>query len=139
MSQQFQHALMLLLKPTYAAALLSSASDFRLKYDLTEKETNRLQFMLSQRGMGMNWLIYRVGRLNSIVCRFPCTIELLGDEVSPVFDVYLESYPDVFFEFDVEAQQFADFLNGWLGYQTNQYYEAIKHALNTEYLMLASY
>lgn len=139
MSQQFQHALMLLLKPTYASALLSSASDFRLKYDLTEKETNRLQFMLSQRGMGMNCLIYRVGRLNSIVCRLPFTVELLGNEVNPVFDAYLESYPDVVLEFDAEAQQFADFLNDWLDDQTNQYYEAIKHALNTECSMLASY
>lgn len=137
MSQQFQYVQMVLTqKPEKAVALFASVSDFQQKYRLTDKETNRLQFMLSQKGMSMNWLIYRVGRLNNVMCRLPYTVELLGDEVNAVFDQYLEAYPEVVFEFDTEAKQFADFLNCWLGDQTNQCYEAIKHVLKTEHAML---
>lgn len=140
MSPQFQFALMVLIRnPNHAVALFTSASYFRQEYSLTEKETNRLQFMLSQKGMGMNWLIYRIGRLNNVMCRLPYTLELLGDEVGAVFDKYLESYPEVVFGFDTEAKQFADFLNRWLGDQTNQHYETIKRALSSEYAMLVRY
>jgi hypothetical protein len=85
----------------------SSGDDPLDGYQLTARERARLYAVSAHRGLVVNCMLYRAGRLVGITRRLP--VEALGPALRPVFDDYLAAQPDAEPEFDREALRFAAF------------------------------
>src|SRR6478735_4881970 len=62
------------------------------KYDLTEKESKRLNTVIWQKGMSTNCTLYRVNRVTPIYTLMPYTCKLLGDTILPVLNEFWSNF-----------------------------------------------
>jgi hypothetical protein len=79
-------------------------------YDLTELEIQRLRSAVEQRGMRMNIMLYRNGRLSPLVSQLPGTFHVLGYGLREVAEAFWVEHPKVPRGVPGEMRRWAAFL-----------------------------
>ena len=134
--KEYQRAMADFLRlPEFCQVIRAGQEDALNSYDLTLTERERLYTVARHRGMNVNCILYRAGRLVGITRRLPGTIGLLRPVLREVFDAYLLTCPDAAAEFDQEASCFACFVSNWVDDATDELtvpVENIRSALKHE-------
>jgi hypothetical protein len=79
--------------PALCARVAANADEALAGYDLTPVERRRLASAVTQRGMAVNWSLYRYNRITTLVSILPGTIHLLGTEVRDIADEFWAEQP----------------------------------------------
>ena len=97
------------------------------KYDLTPKESKRLNSVIWQKGMSTNCTLYRVNRVTPIYTLMPYTCKLLGDQILPVLNEFWSDHAKTKLQYKDEVALFCNFLQSKLssGELNIQYLEDI--------------
>ena len=107
----FQQALCeLIASPDRCMAVRSDPASVLSRYDLTQRERDRLADVVWQRGMSTNCTLYRSNRITPIYTLLHSTCLLLGDRLKPVLDSYWSTATLRDLEFKQETHRFAKFL-----------------------------
>jgi hypothetical protein len=109
--QGFQRALVdLTLAPGFIRALRRGESGLLDRYDLNERERNRLLVISRQAGIAMNCSLSRGNRLELIVAAFPKTCTLLKPLLPGLLDELWERHEPDNYQLFGEENVFATFL-----------------------------
>jgi hypothetical protein len=107
----FQQALcQLIASPELCVDAREDASPFLSQFDLTERERERLQDIVRQRGMSLNCTLYRSNRITPLYTLLHYTCVVLGDELKGHLDAYWRDAELHDLEFEQEIHRFARFL-----------------------------
>jgi hypothetical protein len=96
--------------PTLCRRVLDDGAAALTAYDLTEMEVRRLRSAVEQRGMRMNIMLYRNGRLSPLVSQLPGTFHVLGYGLREVAEQFWTEYPKVPRGVPGEMRRWAAFL-----------------------------
>jgi hypothetical protein len=96
--------------PQMCRRVLDDAPAALVEYDLTPLERTRLASAAEQRGMRMNIMLYRNGRLSPLVSQLPGTFHLLGYGLREVAEAFWAENPKVPRGVPGEMRRFAAFL-----------------------------
>jgi hypothetical protein len=96
--------------PEMCRRVLDDAPGALSGYDLTPIELQRLASAADQRGMRMNIMLYRNGRLSPLVSQLPGTFHVLGYGLREVAQAFWTEYPRVPRGVPGEMRRFAAFL-----------------------------
>ncbi|WP_420130216.1 hypothetical protein [Longimicrobium sp.] len=97
-------------RPALCRRLLDEGAVVLAGYDLTPIEVQRLLSAADQRGMRMNCMLYRNGRLSPLVSQLPGTFHLLGFGLREVAEAFWVENPKVPRGVPGEMRRFAAFL-----------------------------
>ncbi|HEU4562747.1 MAG TPA: hypothetical protein VFS20_33260 [Longimicrobium sp.] len=100
--------------PPLCRHVLDDAPAALAEYDLTPLEVQRLVSAAEQRGMRMNIMLYRNGRLSPLVSQLPGTFHVLGFGLREVAHAFWTEYPKVPRGVPGEMRRFAAFLRRWI-------------------------
>ena len=96
--------------PPLCRQVLDDAPAALAGYDLTPLEVQRLVSAAEQRGMRMNTMLYRNGRLSPLVSQLPGTFHVLGYGLREVAAAFWTEHPQVPRGVPAEMRRFAAFL-----------------------------
>ncbi|HEX5871952.1 MAG TPA: hypothetical protein VFY65_16095, partial [Longimicrobium sp.] len=96
--------------PTLCRRVLDEGDAALAAYDLTPIERQRLRSAVEQRGMRMNIMLYRNGRLSPLVSQLPGTFHLLGYQLREIAEAFWVENPKVPRGVPGEMRRFAAFL-----------------------------
>jgi hypothetical protein len=96
--------------PTLVRRVLNDGAAALADYDLTPVEQARLVSAAGQRGMRMNGMLYRNGRLSPLVSQLPGTFHVLGYRLREVAEAFWAENPRVARGVPGEIRRFAAFL-----------------------------
>ena len=97
--------------PALCRRVLDEGADAALAgYDLAPMELQRLASAADQRGMRMNCMLYRNGRLSPLVSQLPGTFHVLGYRLRGVAEAFWAENPQVPRGVPGEMRRFASFL-----------------------------
>ena len=96
--------------PTLVRRVLDDGAAALADYDLTPVEQARLVSAAGQRGMRMNGMLYRNGRLSPLVSQLPGTFHVLGYRLREVAEAFWAENPRVARGVPGEIRRFAAFL-----------------------------
>ncbi|HEX2208748.1 MAG TPA: hypothetical protein VHG93_13805 [Longimicrobium sp.] len=96
--------------PALCRSVLDDGAAALAAYDLTPREVERLASAAAQRGMRMNCMLYRNGRLSPLVSQLPGTFHLLGYGLREVAEAFWAENPRVPRGVPGEMRRFAAFL-----------------------------
>lgn len=96
--------------PALCRRVLDDAPSALAGYALTPLEVERLASAAAQRGMRMNCMLYRNGRLSPLVSQLPGTFHLLGYALREVAEAFWVENPKVPRGVPGEMRRFAAFL-----------------------------
>lgn len=96
--------------PALCRRVLDDAPAALAAYDLTPLELRRLASAAEQRGMRMNIMLYRNGRLSPLVSQLPGTFHILGFGLREVAEAFWVENPRVPRGVPGEMRRFAAFL-----------------------------
>ena len=96
--------------PALCRRVLDDAHGTLAGYDLTPLEVQRLASAADQRGMRMNCMLYRNGRLSPLVSQLPGTFHVLGYQLREVAEAFWVENPKVPRGVPGEMRRFAAFL-----------------------------
>ena len=96
--------------PAMCRRVLDDAPGTLAGYDLTPIELQRLASAAEQRGMRMNCMLYRNGRLSPLVSQLPGTFHILGYGLREVAEAFWVETPKVPRGVPGEMRRFAAFL-----------------------------
>jgi hypothetical protein len=82
-------------------------------FELTRRELRRLAIMARDRGMAVNWTLYRANRLTPLNRILPLTLAVLGPDLRRTLDLFWRAY-DASLQSAGEAGNFAQFLKAQL-------------------------
>lgn len=97
-------------QPALCRRLLDEGAGVLAGYDLTPIEVQRLLSAADQRGMRMNCMLYRNGRLSPLVSQLPGTFHILGFGLRAVAEAFWVENPRVPRGVPGEMRRFAAFL-----------------------------
>jgi hypothetical protein len=97
-------------QPALCRRLLDEGAAALAGYDLTPLEVQRLLSAADQRGMRMNCMLYRNGRLSPLVSQLPGTFHVLGFRLREVAEAFWVENPRVPRGVPGEMRRFAAFL-----------------------------
>jgi hypothetical protein len=97
-------------RPAMCRRLLDEGAGVLAGYDLTPIEVQRLLSAADQRGMRMNCMLYRNGRLSPLVSQLPGTFHVLGFGLREVAEAFWVENPTVPRGVPGEMRRFAAFL-----------------------------
>jgi hypothetical protein len=107
----FQTALAeLTASPALCRQVRSAPETLRERYNLTEKEFQRLAAIAASKGMEANCMLYRANRLAPVALNLPETCTALGEDLNALISAYWESEPTTDVHFLIEADRFCKFL-----------------------------
>jgi hypothetical protein len=111
MLAEFQQALAdLTASPELCVRARSEPSLLRVKYELTEREWNRLVAIVQHRGMACACIVYRANRLAPLALNIPRTCKALGSNLRAVVSEFWTAFPETNVHFFVETDRFCSFL-----------------------------
>jgi hypothetical protein len=96
--------------PALCRRILDEGASVLAGYDLTPIEVERLLSAADQRGMRMNCMLYRNGRLSPLVSQLPGTFHVLGYKLREVAEAFWVENPKVPRGVPGEMRRFAAFL-----------------------------
>lgn len=96
--------------PAMCRRILDEGAPVLAGYDLTPIEVERLLSAADQRGMRMNCMLYRNGRLSPLVSQLPGTFHVLGYGLREVAEAFWVENPKVPRGVPGEMRRFAAFL-----------------------------
>ncbi|HLM67605.1 MAG TPA: hypothetical protein VK358_08770 [Longimicrobium sp.] len=96
--------------PALCRRVLDEGAPVLAGYDLTPVEVQRLLSAADQRGMRMNCMLYRNGRLSPLVSQLPGTFHVLGYQLRQVAEAFWVENPKVPRGVPGEMRRFAAFL-----------------------------
>lgn len=104
---EFQRAFAdLIASPERCLAARAPASTVFDGYDLTPRETARIQAMVRDRGMSINCTLYRVNRLTPVYSVLPLSCKLLGECLAAELDGFWGASRDATLQYGREAWRF---------------------------------
>jgi len=111
MLADFQQALADLTgSPELCLSVRRDPSILREKYELTDREWQRLTEIVRHRGMECARIVYRANRLAPLALNIPQTCKALGQELREVVSEFWAEYPETNVHFFVETDRSAGFL-----------------------------
>jgi hypothetical protein len=145
---EFQQALAdLVASPDACRQARANPDQLRRRYDLTQREYERLVAMINQKGMACNCMLYRANRLAPLALNLPEFCRALGPRLGPLLSEYATHYPHTNVHFYLECDRFCSFIEGKLsaGYDLgpdviaifNEEHSKIKLSLTATYTRLA--
>ncbi len=120
MLAEFQQAMAdLTASPALCNAARRHAGTLPARYDLTPRETARLNAMVAHKGMECACIVYRANRLAPLALNLPRTCRALGPALRDIASDYWAAYPEGNVHFYIEAERFCRYLaehhlqDGW--------------------------
>jgi hypothetical protein len=111
MLADFQQALAdLTASPDLCIRVRQDPSVLHRRYELTERERNRLIGIVEHPGMECACIVYRANRLAPLALNIPLTCKALGKDLRAVVSDFWEAFPETNVHFYVEAARFCRFL-----------------------------
>jgi hypothetical protein len=111
MLAEFQQALAdLTASPELCVHVRKDPSLLRLRYNLTERESNRLLGIVRHSGMECACTVYRANRLAPLALNLPRTCRALGADLRSVVSDYWAASTETNVHFYIEAWRFCRFL-----------------------------
>jgi hypothetical protein len=108
---EFQQALAdLVASPDACRDVLKNPEQLRLRYDLTQREFDRLVAMVNHSGMALNCMLYRANRLAPLAINLPELCQALGARLGPLLTEYSAFYPNTNVHFYLECDRFCNFI-----------------------------
>jgi hypothetical protein len=109
--KSFQLALAdIIASPRTGKAYLNDPALLDQKYTLTETERNRLLYMLQQKGMRINYMLYQTNRMTPLSIFMPYTLKILRPQLLAIVQEFWVTYPKTPFQFKEELGLFSSFL-----------------------------
>ena len=111
----FQQAMAdLVASPSFCRQARADRSALRARYELTQREFNRLIGVINQQGMVLNCMLYRANRLAPLVMNLSRTCTALGPQLGTLLTEYTTLHPNTNVHFYVESERFSAFLENKL-------------------------
>ena len=108
---EFQQALAdLTASPELCVKVRQEPAILKERYELTEREWDRLVGIVRHPGMACACTVYRANRLAPLALNIPETCRALGKQLRSVVSEYWRLYPEGNVHFFVEADRFCRFL-----------------------------
>ena len=112
MLAEFQQALAdLTASPALVAQVRAEPGVLRERYQLTERELQRLLGIARHPGMRCACMVYRSNRLAPLALNTPETCRALGPQLREVVEAFWAAYPETNVHFFVETDRFCRFLH----------------------------
>jgi len=116
MLAEFQQALAdLVASPALCRQVRADADQLRQRYDLSQREYERLVKMVNHRAMACNCMLYRANRLAPIALNLHEFCTLLGSRLGPLLSEYSVLYPNTNVHFYLECDRFCQFILNKIG------------------------
>jgi hypothetical protein len=117
MLAEFQQALAdLTASPAFSSSARENPSLLRDRYELSDREFDRLVGILRHPGMECACIVYRANRLAPLAMNVPQTCKALGPELRAVVEEFWAAYPETNVHFFVETDRFCRFLQEKITY-----------------------
>jgi hypothetical protein len=147
MLAEFQQALAdLVAAPDLCRQVRANPSHLAQRYNLSQKEYERLLAMVNQRGMACTCMLYRANRLAPLALNLREFCRALGPRLGALLSEYSTLYPNTNVHFYLECDRFCRFMLSKMGdgYDLeprvrqifDQEYSKIKFALVATYTAL---
>ena len=108
---EFQQALAdLVASPDFCRQARADPQELRRRYDLSEREHQRLISMINQPGMALNCMLYRSNRLAPLAQNLYGLCNALGARLGPLLTEYSRLYPNTTVHFYLECDRFCSFI-----------------------------
>jgi len=117
---EFQQALAdLVASPEACRQARANPAQLRVRYDLSQREFDRLVAMVNHAGMACNCMLYRANRLAPFALNLPGLCRALGPRLGSLLTEYSALYPNTNVHFYLECDRFCDFIEAKLndGYE----------------------
>ena len=117
---EFQQALAdLVASPALCRQVRADPDLLRLRYELSQRECERLVGMVHHRGMALNCMLYRANRLAPLALNLYGFCRALGPRLGPLLTEYTERHPHTNVHFYLECDRFCAFVESKLseGYE----------------------
>jgi hypothetical protein len=111
MLADFQQALAeLTASPTLCNSVRADPELLRARYDLTDREFDRLVGIVRHPGMECNCIVYRANRLAPLAMNARATCAALGPDLRGVVEEFWAAHPESNVHFFIETDRFLRFL-----------------------------
>jgi len=108
---EFQQALAdLVAAPDLCRQVRADPSELRQRYDLSEREYERLVKMVNHGAMDCNCMLYRANRLAPLAMNLHEFCTALGPRLGPLLSEYSIRYPNTNVHFYAECDRFCQFI-----------------------------
>jgi hypothetical protein len=108
---EFQQALAdLVASPEFCQQVRANPVLLRERYELSEREYERLVKMVNQKAMALNCMLYRANRLAPIAMNVHEFCTRLGPRLGPLLSEYSIRYPNTNVHFYLECYRFCQFV-----------------------------
>jgi hypothetical protein len=108
---EFQQALAdLVASPDLCRQVRADPASLRERYQLSDREYDRLVKMVNHRAMALNCMLYRANRLAPIALNLHEFCTLLGPRLGPLLSEYSLCYPNTNVHFYLECDRFCRFV-----------------------------
>lgn len=111
MLAEFQQALAdLIASPALCIEVRRNPDMLRERYQLTDREAQRVQGVVNHPGMKCNCMLYRANRLAPLALNLPNLVKALGGHLRGVLDDFWKQYTNTDVHFYVESYRFCEFV-----------------------------
>ena len=97
--------------PRLCLATRENPDEALARYDLSDRERDRLAHAVHQRGMDANCTLYRATRITALDTVAPRTLALLKPVLRPLLEAYWDEYPVHDARFARETERFIEWLD----------------------------
>jgi hypothetical protein len=80
------------------------------RYQLSERESRRLEQIVNHPGMACNCMLYRANRLAPLALNLPNLVGALGSDLRGLLDAFWAEYANTDVHFYVESYRFCEFI-----------------------------
>jgi hypothetical protein len=125
---EFQQALAdLVATPDFCREIRANPTHLRQRYDLSEREYERLIAMVNHPAMACNCMLYRANRLAPLAMNLGEFCKALGSRLGPLLTEYAMQYPNTNVHFYAECDRFCQFIDAKVraGYEIEPQVKAI--------------
>ena len=125
---EFQQALAdLVARPELCRQVRVNPGQLRQRYDLSEREFERLVAMVNHEAMECNCMLYRANRLAPLAMNLHEFCSALGPRLGPLLSEYSLRYPNTNVHFYAECDRFCQFITAKIneGYELEPRVRAI--------------
>jgi hypothetical protein len=110
---EFQQALAdLVAAPDLCRQVRVNPTQLRQRYDLSQREYDRLVAMVNHEAMACNCMLYRANRLAPLAMNLNEFCRALGSRLGPLLSEYSIRYPNTNVHFYAECDRFCQFIVG---------------------------
>lgn len=107
----FQQALAdLVSSPALCTEARRDPAVLRGRYQLTDRESRRLEQIVNHPGMACNCMLYRANRLAPLALNLPDLVKALGPDLREMLDAFWTEFANTDVHFYVESYRFCEFI-----------------------------